>query len=78
VTALDPVAAIQGWLDHAEITDGPVFRPVDRHGNVRSDRLTGQSVALILKRLARRAGLDESRLAGHSLRTGIIPITIIH
>ena len=69
-TALDPVAAVEAWIDQAELDDGPLLRPVDRHGRVKADRLTGQSVALILKRLARRAGLDESRLAGHSLRAG--------
>ncbi len=47
-----------------------MFRPVDRHGNVSPTRLTADSVARILKRLARHAGLDPATVAGHSLRRG--------
>jgi hypothetical protein len=35
-----------------------------------SARLTGQSVALIIKKRARAAGLDPHEFAGHSLRSG--------
>jgi integrase len=50
---------------------GPIFRPIDRHGNVKQQRLTDQSVALIVKRCAKDAGLDPNRYAGHSLRSGL-------
>jgi integrase len=50
---------------------GPIFRPIDRHGNVKPQRLTDQSVALIVKRCALEAGLDASNYAGHSLRSGL-------
>ena len=49
----------------------PLFRPVDRLGNVERVRLTPQSVALLVKRACRRAGLDPTRYAGHSLRSGL-------
>jgi integrase len=34
-------------------------------------RLTDQSVALVVKRCAKAAGLDWERYAGHSLRSGL-------
>jgi hypothetical protein len=38
---LRPVAAVQGWLQAAEITEGPVFRHVHRSGAVRAAGLSG-------------------------------------
>jgi site-specific recombinase XerD len=64
------VRALQAWLAAAQLTSGPVFRRVDRYGNVTSQRLSAQSVALIVKRLASAAGLDARQYAGHSLRAG--------
>jgi integrase len=66
-----PVLALRRWIEAAAITDGAVFLRVDRHGKPRG-RLTGQSVALIVKRAIEAAGLDASRYAGHSLRAGLI------
>jgi integrase len=66
-----PVRALRGWLDVAAIASGPVFRSVDRHANVAQTRLTDQSVALIVKRCAKAAGLEWERYAGHSLRSGL-------
>lgn len=34
--------------------------------------MTAQTVALVIKRLALRAGLDPERYAGHSLRSGFL------
>lgn len=67
-----PVRALQAWLAVAGITEGPVFRPVDRHGRVASERITGHAVATSIKRAAARAGLDSTRLSGHSLRAGFV------
>lgn len=63
------VRALRAWIDAAKITDGTVFRRVTRTGAV-SSRLTGQSVALIIKRRVTAAGLDPNVFAGHSLRSG--------
>ena len=68
---LCPVAALYAWLEAAEIGSGPVFRRVDRHGNVYG-RLTAQSVALVVKGAAEAAGLDWRSFSGHSLRSGFI------
>jgi integrase len=65
-----PVLALRRWLDIAEITAGPIFRAVNRHGQVRPGRLSDRAVALVVKRACGRAGLDPDRYAGHSLRSG--------
>lgn len=65
-----PVRSLKKWLGEAGIDDGPVFRSVNRHGQVRSSRLTTKSVAIVVKRAAERAGLDPENYAGHSLRAG--------
>jgi len=67
-----PVRAIQAWLAAAGITEGPVFRHVDRHGNVKSERLGDRAVALVVKRYAHAAGLASEKYAGHSLRAGLV------
>jgi site-specific recombinase XerD len=66
-----PVRAWRAWLEVSGITEGPAFHPVDRHGHIGLTRLSGQAVALVLKRLSTRAGLDPREVAGHSLRAGL-------
>jgi len=66
-----PVRALEAWLEALGSDEGPVFRTVNRHGHLSGRRLTPQSVALIVKRLAGRAGLEVADLAGHSLRAGL-------
>lgn len=65
-----PVRVIQDWLEQAQVSGGPLFRPVNRHGQVQTGRLSGIDVARIVKKLAERAGLDAAKYAGHSLRAG--------
>jgi len=69
---LCPYRALQDWLDVAGITSGPVFRPMDRHGNVGNTAISDKLVARLVKSLAQRAGLDARKFAGHSLRSGYI------
>lgn len=65
-----PVRALTAWITAAGITEGPIFRAVDRWGRVSDRPLSGQGVALVVKGAADRAGLDPSRYSGHSLRAG--------
>ena len=67
-----PVAALKAWLLAAEITEGPVFRPVGKGGGVAASRLTDRSIAEIVKSNARRAGFSPSEFSGHSLRAGFL------
>ncbi len=65
-----PVRVVQGWIEQGAITEGPLFRSINRHGQVQAARLSGIDVARIVKKLALRAGLDAAKYAGHSLRAG--------
>lgn len=67
---LCPVRSLQAWLEASGISEGAIFRPINRHGQIQPGRLTDQSVALVVKRSALAAGLNASRFAGHSLRAG--------
>lgn len=64
--------ALSRWIEAAAITGGPLFRSIDRHGNVSVERLSDRAVALIVKRRARMAQLDPALYAGHSLRSGFL------
>ena len=64
------VRALRQWLDSAELHSGPVFRPFTRAHALRDIQLSDKSVALIIKKYAKLAGLDANQFAGHSLRRG--------
>ena len=53
-----PVISLKKWIDHTKLKSGKVF-PISDKG-----------VALIIKKYALWAGLDPSKYAGHSLRSG--------
>jgi integrase len=65
-----PVEALRRWLEEANVTEGPLFRPV-KGRKVGAERLSDKAVARLVKRAAQDAGLDPSRLSGHSLRSGL-------
>ena len=60
---------IQAWLLNSGLTEGPLFRAVNKEGRVRGRCLTDRSIRLIVARRARAAGVD-GRVSGHSLRVG--------
>lgn len=66
-----PVRALNAYLNAAGITEGSIFRSVNRHGHI-CGRLTAQSVALVVKAAAASAGLNSSAYSGHSLRAGLV------
>jgi integrase len=65
-----PVRALDHWLSAAPIEDGPVFPPVDRHGRLSTDRLSGEAVCLVVRDRMAAAGFDPTGYSGHSLRAG--------
>ena len=69
---LRPVEALQGWIDVAGITGGPLFRSVTRRGKIGETTITGHTVALVVKRYAAKAGLQVEDFSGHSLRAGFV------
>lgn len=69
--AVCPASALSAWLAASGIEAGPVFRYVDRHGNVRGGvGAQPRVVAEVVKAAVRRLGLDPKEYAGHSLRSG--------
>jgi site-specific recombinase XerD len=65
-----PIRCLQDWLGQGTVSEGPLFRSINRHGKVQPRRLSGTDIARIVKKLAERAGLDPAKYAGHSLRAG--------
>ena len=68
-----PVTALKSWLETAEISEGPVFRPLGKKEQVLEKRMTHYTVAKVVKRVCDDLGLSEeecSAYAGHILRTG--------
>lgn len=66
-----PVRSMLRWLELADIDRGPIFRKVNRHGRLEGERLCDRSVAIIIKRALKRAGVRSSNFSGHSLRAGL-------
>ena len=71
-TVACPVRALSDWLIAAEITSGPLFRPINKANEVSRARLTSRSVADVVKAMARRIGMDDESFSGHSLRSGFL------
>lgn len=70
-SATCPVRAVRAWLDAAALVSGPLWRPIDRHGNIGPAALTSHAVARLVKRCAAAAGLEPRDFSGHSLRAGL-------
>jgi site-specific recombinase XerD len=65
-----PVISIQNWLKISEITSGPMFRRFIKGSKLSENRLTDQTVALIIKKYLELAGINNKNYSGHSLRSG--------
>jgi integrase len=48
-----PVRSFQSWLESSGITEGPVLRPINRHGKMAATRLSGAAVADVVKKYVR-------------------------
>ncbi len=67
--------ALTVWLEQARIDRGPVFRAVDRWGNVYPRAMGPEQIRRMVKARAASAGLDAARLSPHSLRAGFMTET---
>ena len=65
-----PVISLQKWIEISNISSGPLFRRFKKGSNLSENRLTDQSVALIIKEYLELAGIDSKNYSGHSLRSG--------
>ena len=65
-----PVRSIQNWLKLSKIKDNALFRKFYKGMKLSNNRLSDQSVALLIKYYLEKAGIDSSDYSGHSLRSG--------
>ncbi len=65
-----PVLSIQKWLNISKIISGPLFRRFSKGSKLSENRLTDQTVALIIKHYLQIAGINSKNYSGHSLRSG--------
>ena len=65
-----PVISIKKWINISNIKSGPLFRRFSKCFNLSVNRLTDQTVALIIKKYLTLAGIDSKNYSGHSLRSG--------
>lgn len=73
-----PVAALDTWLDAANIREGAVFRRVYRSGRIGIDALSVQTLSLFLKSSMYNvdSNSDWEEFSGHSLRRGYVTSAI--
>ena len=65
-----PVISLKNWLDISKITSGPVFRRFLKGSKLSENRLTDQTVAILIKKYLNLAGINSKNYSGHSLRSG--------
>jgi len=65
-----PVVSLKTWIEISKITSGPVFRRFIKGSKLSENRLTDQTVALLIKKYLNLAGIDSKNYSGHSLRSG--------
>ena len=65
-----PVVSLKKWIDMSKITTGPVFRRFVKGSKLSENRLTDQTVALLIKEYLQLAGVNSKNYSGHSLRSG--------
>jgi integrase len=67
-----PVEALRAWLALAKIEGGPVFRRIDKWGNIGDAALDPQSINAMIKARCAAAGLDPGEFSAHGLRSGYL------
>ena len=65
-----PVASLKKWIEISKITSGALFRRISKGSKLSENRLTNQTVALLIKKYLNLIGVDSKNYSGHSLRSG--------
>jgi site-specific recombinase XerD len=65
-----PVVSIHKWIEISKIDSGPLFRRFNKGSNLSVNRLSDQTVALLIKDYLKIAGIESRNYSGHSLRSG--------
>lgn len=67
---LCPVAAYEVWLNESGLTEGALFRSIDRWGHIEKHALHPNSLSRLLRQIFLRSGVDPEGYSAHSLRRG--------
>lgn len=71
LSRLCPVEAYLDWISSAHIESGPVYRGINRWGQIKETALHIDSLAPLIQNLLKDAGIEDSEeYSGHSLRRG--------
>ena len=65
-----PVISLKKWIEVSNIGSGPLFRRFSKGSKLTENRLTDQTVALLIKKYLELAGINSKNYSGHSLRSG--------
>jgi site-specific recombinase XerD len=65
-----PVTILKRWINISKIKKGALFRRFLKGSILSNNRLTDQSIALIIKKYLVKAGINSNNYSGHSLRSG--------
>ena len=65
-----PVVSMSKWIEISKINSGALFRRFIKGSKLSDNRLSDQSVALIIKDYLKIAGIESRNYSGHSLRSG--------
>ena len=69
-----PVMNLKDWLKISKIKTGPIFKRFAKGSVLTNNRLTDQSVVLIIKDCLKLAGIENNNFSGHSLRSGFATV----
>lgn len=73
--AASPTSLLKRWLSLVELQEGPLFRRILKSGQVTDERLSPQSMRLVVLQAASAARLSLD-LSAHSLRSGFVTTAI--
>jgi len=65
-----PVVSIRKWIEISKINSGALFRRFTKGSKLSDNRLSDQTVALLIKYYLKIAGIESRNYSGHSLRSG--------
>ena len=69
-----PVTSLKSWINLSKIKTGPIFRRFAKNSILTGNRLTDQSVVLLIKDCLKLAGIENQNYSGHSLRSGFATV----
>ena len=69
-----PVTSLKNWINLSKIKTGAIFRRFSKGSALTANRLTDQSVVLIIKDCLKLAGIENQNFSGHSLRSGFATV----